>query len=312
MLGLAHRNFTMKALVTVFLLGVTVAQAAPLKPDAVPKPVADMIRIAVDSGDPVLAAKMVQLAKTSNPTAVVAIDALYAKLTAGAERRRRAALRRQRLDQGWKGKGEFGAFDTRGDVNSTGVTAALSFVRDGLRWKQEFTGAVDYLHHDGIEERDRYFVGHQANYKFSDRLYALALGSWEGNHAQGFDSRVVVSVGAGVTLIKATHMGMTVEVSPAMRATNYVGAQSDASFAARVAGNYHWDVTPRINFNEDATYYRESDDQTLTSETAMTVRLIGALSARFSYRLQKESKALPLPALRSNDSTSRMSLVYTF
>ena len=295
------------------LLTATTALAAPvLKADPVPKPVADMLRIAVDSGDPALAARMVQMAKTSNPTATIAIDALYKKLLDSAQKRRRAMLAKQRYYQGWKGKGEFGALDTTGQVNSTGITANLTLVRDGLRWKQAFAASVDYLHHDGVEERDRYFASHQVNYKFSDRLYGLGLASWEGNRAQGFNSRFSASLGAGVTLVRTPQMGLSVEASPALRSTDYLGAGSDTSFAARVAGNYHWNVTPRLTLSEDATYYRESDDHTLTSEAAMTVKLIGALSTRFSYRVQKEEKSLPLPTLNSDDSTSRVSLVYTF
>ncbi len=285
---------------------------APPNPAPIPKSVVDMLRIAVDSGDQALAASMVRLAKTSNPTARAEIDALHARLLAGAERRRLARLRRLRLYQGWKGKGEFGAVDTTGRTNSTGVTARLSLVREGLRWRQEFTASLDYLHHNGIEERDRYFVGHQANYKFSDRLYALGLASWEGNRAQGFNSRTTTSVGAGVTLVKGPRMGVSMEVSPAVRATSYLGAGNDTSLAARVAGNAHWNVTPRLTISEEATYYRETNDRSLTSESALTLKLIGALSTRFSYRMQRESKSLPLPVQHSDDSTSRLSLVYTF
>jgi len=303
----------MKFVLLCALLAVTPVLAQPAaKADAIPKSVADMLRIAVDSGDPALAANMARLAKTSNPAAGAEIDALYTRLLAGAEQRRQARLRKLRLYQGWKGKGEFGAVDTTSQTNSTGVTARLSLVRDGLRWRQESTASVDYLHHNGVEERDRYFAGHQANYKVSDRLYALGLASWEGNRAQGFNSRVTASLGAGVTLVKSAHMGLSVEASPALRTTNYLGAINDTSLAARVAGNAHWNVTSRLTVSEDATYYRETNDHSLTSESALTLKLIGALSTRFSYRLQRESKSLPLPVLHSNDSTSRLSLVYTF
>jgi len=284
----------MKFVLLCALLAVTPVLAQPAaKADAIPKSVADMLRIAVDSGDPALAANMARLAKTSNPAAGAEIDALYTRLLAGAEQRRQARLRKLRLYQGWKGKGEFGAVDTTGQTNSTGVTARLSLVRDGLRWRQESTASVDYLHHNGVEERDRYFAGHQANYKVSDRLYALGLASWEGNRAQGFNSRVTASLGAGVTLVKSAHMGLSVEASPALRTTNYLGAINDTSLAARVAGNAHWNVTSRLTVSEDATYYRETNDHSLTSESALTLKLIGALSTRFSYRLQRESKSLP-------------------
>jgi putative salt-induced outer membrane protein len=287
--------------------------ALPAVAAPVPKPVADMLRIAVDSGDPVLVQSMIRTAKTSNPNSSAEIDILYKRLTFTAEQRRQARLRRQRYYQGWVGKGEFGAFDTSGQVNSTGITAGLSLVRDGLRWKQSFSAAVDYLHHNGVEERDRYFAGHQANYKINDRIYALGLASWEGNRAQGFNSRFIASVGAGVSVINRKTMSLSVEASPAVRETSYLNAGTDSALAARVAGNYHWDMTSRLTLTEAATYYKESRDETLTSEAALTMKLIGALSTRFSYRLQKENQTLPLPtAINTTDTTSRLSLVYTF
>lgn len=294
-------------------VALLVALALPAIAAPVPKPVADMLRIAVDSGDPVLVQSMIRTAKTSNPDSSAEIDILYKRLTFTAEQRRQARLRRQRYYQGWIGKGEFGAFDTSGRVNSTGITAGLSLVRDGLRWKQSFGAAVDYLHHNGVEERDRYFAGHQANYKINDRIYALGLASWEGNRAQGFNSRFIASAGAGVSVINRKTMSLSVEASPAVRETSYVNSGTDSALAARVAGNYHWDMTSRLTLTEAATYYKESRDETLTSEAALTMKLIGALSTRFSYRLQKENQSLPLPtAINTTDTTSRLSLVYTF
>jgi len=294
-------------------VALLVTLALPAVAAPVPKPVADMLRIAVDSGDQVLVQSMIRTAKTSNPDSSAEIDILYKRLMFTAEQRRQARLRRQRYYQGWVGKGEFGAFDTSGQVNSTGITAGLSLVRDGLRWKQSFSAAVDYLHHNGVEERDRYFAGHQANYKINDRIYALGLASWEGNRAQGFNSRFIASVGAGVSVINRKTMSLSVEASPAVRETSYLNAGTDSALAARVAGNYHWDMTSRLTLTEAATYYKESRDETLTSEAALTMKLIGALSTRFSYRLQKENQSLPLPtAINTTDTTSRLSLVYTF
>jgi putative salt-induced outer membrane protein len=299
-----HRNI----LLALLLSGLPAAvQAAP-----VPAPVADLIRVAVEGGDAATIAAVVKLARKANPKSAAEIDALYAKLKYRAEFRQHFRLKRQKPLQGWKGKGEFGASSSTGSVNSAGVTLGLSLVRDGLRWKQAFTGAVDYLYHDGVEERDRYFVGHQANYKFGDRLYALGLVSWEGNRAQGFKSRFIASVGAGFSVIQNPRMNLSVEASPAVRQTDYLGVGgAGGTFAARVATSYRWSVTPKLSVTEDATLFRESQDETVTSESAITMKLIDALSARFSYRLQRESQTLPL-LVRSTDTTSRVALVYTF
>lgn len=296
----------------ILLAGVMAAMPMAASAAPVPAAVAEMIRIAVDSGDAVAANAVVKTARKANPKSAAEIDALYAKLKYRADFRQHYRLKRQSPLQGWKGKGEFGASSSTGSVNSAGVTLGLSLIRDGLRWKQAFTGAVDYLHHDGVEEKDRYFVGHQANYKFGDRLYALGLVSWEGNRAQGFKSRFITSVGAGVSLIQNPRMSLSLEASPALRETEYmVPGGPGGTFAARVATSYRWAVTPKLSVTEEATVFRESQDETVTSESAITMKLIDALSARFSYRLQRESQTLPLPA-RSTDTTSRVALVYTF
>jgi putative salt-induced outer membrane protein len=297
-----------RKILLTFLLSMLpgLAQAA-----ALPGPVADMIRVAVESGDPSAVNAVVRLAKKSNPQSLAEIDALFTKLKASADYRRRVALRRQRFSQGWKGKGEFGATNSTGNVNSAGVSGALSLVKDGLKWKQSFTASVDYLRHNGVEEKDRYFAGHQVNFKFDDRLYLLGLTSWEGNRAQGFRSRLIASVGAGYSLINAPNMFLSVEASPALRETDYLALGNDNSFAMRVASNYHWSVTPKLTLSADETFFEEGHNQTLTSESALTVKLIDALSARVSYRLQRESKSLPL-VVTSSDTTSRVSLVYTF
>jgi putative salt-induced outer membrane protein len=281
------------------------AQAAPI-----PKPVADMIRGAVENEEPSAANAVVRLAKKSNPRSAAEIDALFSRLKARADVRRRMKLRRQRFAQGWKSRIEFGATNTTGTISSTGVTGSVSLVKDGLRWKNSFTSSVDYLRNNGVEQRNRYFVGHQANYKFNDRLYALGLASWEGNRAQGFRSRAIASAGFGYSLINAPKMSLSVEASPALRETDYGGGGRGSQFAIRVASNYQWIVTPKITLTEDGAFFREGRDQTLTSESALTMKLIDALSARVSYRLQREAKSRPLA--RSTDTTSRISLVYAF
>lgn len=291
--------------VVVLALMPALAHAAP-----VPKPIADMLREAVENGDLSAANTVARLGKKSNPQSASEIDALLSRLKARADVSRRMKLRRQRFAQGWKSRIEFGATNTTGTVASTGVTGTVSLVKDGLRWKNASTASVDYMRYNGAETRNRYFVGHQSNYKFNDRLYALGLASWEGNRAQGFRSRAIASAGFGYSVINAPRMSLSVEASPALRETDYGGGGRGSQFAIRMASNYQWVVTPKITLTEEGVFFREGRDQTLTSESALTMKLIDSLSARLSYRLQREAKTRPLA--RNTDTTSRISLVYAF
>jgi putative salt-induced outer membrane protein len=293
------------------MLPLTAAQADPI-----PERVAAMIRAAVDGGDAAVVASTVSLAKKTNPNSGDEIDALVAQLKADADRRHHAELERMGFFEGWTGQGQAGLTNSTGNTRNTGIALALSFGRDGLDWRHSFNATVDYARDNGIETKDRYFAGWETDYKFSERFYALGLASWEANRFSGFNNRTSESIGLGYSLIKTPDMTLSVQAGPALRQTDYVVGGSKNSFAAMAGANYQWTILPELVFSENVTFYGESHDSTLTSNTALTVKLIGALSAQASFLVQYESN----PPFRSNppvraqntDTTSRLTLVYSF
>ncbi len=279
------------------------AQAAPI-----PAPVAAMIDAA--AGDPAALKTVADIARKTNPDAAAEIDARVAAIAATAEAARVAGIAAQSGWQGWSGEGALGAYTSSGNTTSTGVALGAKAVREGLRWKHAVTAAADYQRDNGVTSKERYLAGYAVNYKFSPRLYALGLLGYEQDRFAGYSSRFSEGVGLGYKIIEGPRLNLSIEGGPALRQTRFTRGGSDSSVNARVAGELGWKLGAATTFTETASYFIGGESSTLTSETALTSKLYGALALRLSFFLQTESD--PQPRRKATDTTSRVALVYSF
>lgn len=299
---------TKRFLLFLALPGLAFPAAAFAAP--VPDKVAEMIQAAAADGDAAELAATVKAAKKANPASTAEIDTLVSQIQAQAAARHRAELAQNGFFEGWSGQGEAGIANSTGNTRSTSLALGLNFLRSGLNWDHAVNATVDYQRDNGIETKSRYFAGYNAHYKFDDDFYALGLLSWEGDRFSGFNSRLSESLGLGYMVLSEPDMTLSIEAGPALRQTDYIVGGSENSFAGRAAVNYSWTILPDLVFTEAASFYGESRDSTLVSDTGLTTRLVGALSLRASYHVQYETN--PPLALQKTDATTRLTLVYSF
>lgn len=192
------------------------ALATPAPAEPMPANAEAMLRAAAAKSDGALAATA-DIAKTAFPRSEKEISALVKEARDAAEAKRQRKLRHQGFLRGWKGQGNAGFSDTQGNNNSTGVTAGVNLVREGLAWTHKADASLDFQRDKGKETRGRYFTAYQSNYRFSDRLYLLGLASWESDRFAGFDSRTTEALGFGYSLIRQPDVSLSVEGGPALR-----------------------------------------------------------------------------------------------
>lgn len=287
------------------------ALCASAHADPIPGKVEDMIRAAAYDGDAAELAAAIKLAKKTNPQSEREIDALALRLKAEADARHRAKLEHQGYFQGWTGQGQVGFSNATGNSRSTDLALGLNIARLGLNWDHLFNATVDYARQDGVETQSRYFASYSGHYRFADRLYAFGLLSWEDARFSGFDSRLSEAAGLGYAVLQSPAMTLSVEAGPALRQTHYIIGTSENNFAGRVSVNYLWNILPDIALTEVVSFYGESRDDTLTSDTALTAKLIGSLAAALSYHVNYESNP-PVGTLTTTDTITRITLVYSF
>jgi putative salt-induced outer membrane protein len=277
---------------------------------SIPQPIEAMIRAASDSGDAAAMKTTVDLAKKTNPDSANEIDDLVANLAKQTEEKRIAKLKSEGFFEGWTGQGQAGASITTGNTDGRATSVGLKFDKETLDWKHEILANGDYTKQNGITSQNREVASYQGDYKFNDRWYGLGLLSYEHDPFAGFNRRLSESLGVGYNALKTDSMTLGLEVGPAFRQTHYITGESDSSTGARLAANYSWTISPGVVFTENAVYYVQPGDSTMTSTAALTAKIRGALSVQASFLYNHEQH--PPLGLDKTDTTTRLSLVYSF
>ncbi len=292
-----------RSLFAAGLMAATAAQAAPI-PDAI----AAMIDAA--AGDAAQLKVVADIAKKTNPQSATEIDARVAGFTTAQAKAREEKMASQDFFEGWSGSGEAGGFISSGNTSTKGVAIGANLVKETRSWKHSLRGFVDYQRQDGVTTRERYFAGYEGNYNITPNFYALATLAYEKDRFSGFDRRFSESLGLGYKLINTDSIKLAIEGGPALRQTQYTSGIYDNAFAARGAGSLNWTISPSLTFAENATIFYDSFNTSVQSITALTAKLGGALSARASFQYNNESN--PPPGRKNSDTTSRITLVYSY
>ncbi|MEO0643280.1 MAG: DUF481 domain-containing protein [Pseudomonadota bacterium] len=281
-----------------------------------PDPVRAMIDAALETGDETTVRTVIDLAKQTNPDDTAELDDILAgfeqdlAIAAEAEaREKEAAIRNAGLFDNWSGKGELGAFVSTGNAENTGLTASLSLVREGLRWRHKLSGRADYQETDGVVTREQYLAAYEPNFKITDRLYAYAFAQYERDPFQGFSARYSGSGGLGYDLL-IEGPTLSIKAGPAWRRTELVDGDSTSNLAGLAALDFDWAISDSISFTQDGSALVQSGSSTFISDSGLQFTMSDALSLRLSYTLEHDT-APPEGAVQT-DTLSRITIIYDF
>lgn len=297
------------------------ATLSPVLAHADPVPPAVAVMIDAAAGDPAALKTVADLAKKTNPNCVKEIDAQVAALTAKAESDRVAKLSHEKLLEGIKGEGQIGFSTSNGNTKSTTLALGLGLTKETVHWKNSVTLSANYEQDNGVTSQERFFAGYEGNYKFTPRFYALGTASWTRDTFSGFDDRIAGSIGLGYKLLDSPRFTLALEGGPAVRYTQYIAVPAapplpyvpgydETDGVARVAGVFAWTIVPGTVFGENVSSFFGGGGTTLTSNTTLTTKIIGAMSARLGFLVTYNQN--PPIGILSTDTTTQLTLVYGF
>jgi putative salt-induced outer membrane protein len=292
---------------------LTLAPPAP----GLPAPIRTMIEAAYKTGNDKTISDVVGLAKDNFPTYIDDISALaqtqgehLAGVRKETQEREQARIAAASFLQIWKGELEAGGSRSTGTTQTTSIYASAKLQRDGIKWRQKFNARLDYQETDHERTTERWLAAWQPNYKFSDIRYAYGLAQYEHDRFLGIQSRVTAGTGIGWLVASKPKLNITLEAGPAVRRTVYIDLENTTRLAGRGSLSAVWKISPTLTFREDAAVFFEGDDATASNATALETKLIGSLSAKFSYNIQFERET-PTTS-RQLDTVTRATLVYGF
>jgi len=299
----------------VMRLPLLLATAAPMllanaDPTSIPPQIKTMLDAAMASGNESEVATIVKYAGTAAPDSKAAI----AKLADDWKKKRSDEKTAKLQDAGfldlWSGRAELGGYISTGNSETEGVSASLALTREGLDWRQKLKFQADYQRSLGVTSREHYLASYEPNWKIDDRSYIYGSALFESDRFLGYTQRYSASVGAGYSALKGDKVKLDLELGPAYRATSFTDGGDERSIAARGSVDFSWKLSKGLQLTENASAYVERYNSTVTGTTALNAKVLGPLSAQFSYNVQYES--MPPEGRVTTDTISRAGLVYAF
>lgn len=297
-------------MIAALLLAAAPVPAPAENPIVIPATLRAMLDAAMSAGDDAAVTTILKYTRTADPASADAMLQI-----AQDWRNRRAQARDERLRMAgalelWTGRIEAGGFASTGNSRVTGLTGVADIKREALKWRHKLRLQADYQRSAGVTSREHYLATYEPNYKIDDRAYVYGSAQFEADRFFGYDERYSLSVGAGYGAIRQPGLTLDVELGPGFRRTSFTDGVTESSLAARGSIDFDWKLASGLTLSQNASAYVQRYNSTATGTTALAARLIGPLSAQFSYTVQYESE--PPEGRVSTDTTSRASIVYTF
>jgi putative salt-induced outer membrane protein len=296
-------------------LPLLLAAAAPMllantDPATIPPQIRTMVDAAIASGNESEIATIVKYAGNAAPDSKEAIAKLVDDWKRKRSEEKTAKLQDASFFDLWSGRAELGGYISTGNSDSQGVSASLALTRDGLDWRQKFKAQVDYQRSLGVTSREHYLAAWEPNWKVDDRSYIYGSAQFESDRFLGYTTRYSVSTGAGYSALKGSRLKLDLELGPAYRSTSFTDGETERSLAARGSVDFALKLSKGLQLTQNASAYVERYNSTVTGTTALNAKVLGPLSAQFSYNVQYES--MPPEGRVTTDQISRAGLVYAF
>lgn len=306
-----------------FLAFVLCCVAAPVLAQPLPtvEPFPPSVQAMVDdafaNGSDAEIEAVVKFARRAYPGYAPALDARMASRAQARQVAEQARLVAERdrlaaagLLDNWTGRAEIGASRSTGNTDTLGLFASLNATREGVNWRHALRASAEVQETNGVRTQERLLAAYEPRFKVNDRLSTYGLLQAERDPVLGYDARYSASVGIGYALVKTPRLNVDVQGGPAFRYAELTDNGTEKAVSGRAALDARLQLRPGVTLTQNATAFLDTQSNTFTSATGLEARIVGSLSARFSYNLQYESA--PTVGREDTDTQSRVTLIYGF
>lgn len=225
---------------------------------------------------------------------------------------------------GWSGEGSLSAGTTTGNTETTDIGLGVDVAREMNVWTIGFQAAADYGETDGLETKNRIFLGTNLDRQINDRLFGFGQLTYERDEFSGFESRAFIGGGLGYEILNGDATQWTVRGGPGLKideieevldtttvpTTIVSPAMTEESFGATAQSNFAHAFNDNVNFTNDTSVVYADTSTQIGNIAAITASLTNALSARISFEVRHDTD--PVIGFEDTDTISRVSLVYGF
>lgn len=221
-----------------------------------------------------------------------------------------AATKKAAAKEGWQGSVSIGYLATTGNTDTRSLNGqALVGYKSGP-WQDTLSLQALQSSQDGTTSAENYYLNGQSNYSLTEADYIFGMADYLRDTFSGYQRRTSEIVGYGHRLLNTDTQQLDFELGAGARQTRYTNDTSDSELIERLAVNYLWKFTDKSNFSENLSVDHGVSNTFTQSITALTTNLAGNFALSLSYTVKHNSSVLP--GFKNTDTTTAISLVYTF
>jgi putative salt-induced outer membrane protein YdiY len=219
--------------------------------------------------------------------------------------------------------GELGFIFTSGNTETTSVNGALNAKQELEKWSNEYVLTALYKKDeiDGVERTsaDKKFASAQGNYRLENPDHRLfVFGSYEQNKLSSYDFQATIAAGWNHKVWADDTSNFEYSIGPGYSFNDRIDEDADGneiiieenSAVLRGAFSYGYKISETAKFTQTFSTEIGSDNTKSRSESAISAKLVGALSLKVAIRLDHNTDVSA--NTDKLDTETAVNLVYTF
>jgi len=195
------------------------------------------------------------------------------------------------------------------ESQSVNLDAAAEVAYEIWRHKLQVTGYQSS--EDGENTAERYKGSVQSDYRFSERSYLFANGSYESDKFGAFDRQASLSAGVGRRFVDTATLALDLEAGAGRRVNEPDGTNDrEREGIVRLNGELAWEISETSRFTQTLEVISGDSNTATESVSAVRSRLVGDLSWRLSHTIIHNSE---VPAgTEKTDTYTALAVEYAF
>ncbi len=247
---------------------------------------------------------LILAALVSLPTIGLAADEVKQRYTRSADAMADAE------QYGWSGSVGLGAVVTRGNSDTSNLSADATAKLDKEKWRHKFQAAALKADNDGNSTAERYMLGYKVDYKLDQRSYVYTALRAEFDQFSGYDQQLSATVGYGYRLLNTAADTLDLEVGAGMRQNKLNNGDTESESVGRAALDYIHHFSETAEFRQGVLILGGENNTTVNSVTAIRANLVSSIAMEAALKIKHNSD--PVGGKKETDSTTSVSLVYGF
>jgi len=216
-------------------------------------------------------------------------------------------------EEAWKGELGLGGVRTGGNTQMQSINATAKTGRSWGAFELNISGTALSSSDRGAITSEKYNAGLSLNYHISDRLFVFQDTGFVKQRFSGYKHRVIATAGVGYKVIKTEAHTLEVMAGGGVRSSKIEGPGGKTENEGVGGGSvdYHWVISPTSSFTQSISSQYGKKNTVSTSNSDLSMQIIGNLSAQIGFHLTHTSK-VPSPTIKKTDTESVVNMVYSF